>query len=197
MGGPAEVYIFLDDYVVDVKTTFQKFQDNLIYISTTPLLERFGRQGQKVYLKYKSFILPTRVVGRNENYILLEFPKISPEKPIGDRKSIRVPPLKEEKFKVTVGNQTKDLYDISEEGFAVYCNLDDIDNFKNKNALPFYFELPRVKEIIKGTANLVNIRDCGDKIICGFEMVDIPNVDSIKIRFYIYERIKEILEGKE
>ena len=197
MSGPAEVYIFLDDYVVDVKTTFQKFEDNLIYIGTTPLLERFGREGQRVYLKYKSFILPTRVVGRNKNYILLEFPKISPEKPIGDRKSIRVPPLKEEKFKVTVGNQTKDLYDISEEGFAVYCNLEDIDSFKNSTVLPFYFELPRVKEIIKGTANLVNIRDCGDKIICGFEMIDIPNVDSIKIRFYIYERIKEILEGKE
>ena len=197
MGGPAEVYIFMNDYVVDIKTNFKKFDGNLIHIETTPLLEKFGREGQRVYLKYKSFILPTRVVGRNENNILLEFPKISPEKPLGDRKSIRVPPLKEERFKVTLGNTTKDLYDISEEGFAVLCNLEDVDNFKDRTTLPFYFELPRVKEIIKGTANLVNIRDYGDKIICGFEMIDVTNADSIKIRFYIYERIKEILEGKE
>lgn len=197
MGGPAEIYIFPNDYVVDVKTTFKKFEGNLIYVEISPLLEKFGREGQRVYLKYKSFILPTRVVGRNENNLLLEFPKISPEKPLGDRKSIRVPPLKEENFKVTVGNLTKKLYDISEEGFAVYCSLEDVDNLKERKSLPFYFELPRVKEIIKGTANLVNIREQGDSIICGFEMVDITNADSIKIRFYIYERIKEILEGKE
>ena len=197
MGDPVEIYLFPNDYVVDVRTVFKKFDGNLIHIQSSPLLEKFGREGQKVYLKYKSFILPTRVVGRNENHLLLEFPKISPERPLGDRKSIRVQPLKEENFKVVIGNMTKNIYDISEEGFAVYCSLDDIDFFKDKKTFPFYFELPRVKEIIKGTANLVNIREHGENIICGFEMVDITNADSIKIRFYIYERIKEILEGKE
>ncbi len=196
MGGPAEIYIFPGDYVVDIRTAIKGFNDNLIYVESSPLLEKFGREGQKVYLKYSSFILPTRVVGRKNNYILLEFPKLSPEKPLGDRKSIRVQPLKEENFKVTVGNITKNLYDISEEGFAIYCSIEDVDSFKDSKTLPFYFELPRIKEIIKGTANLVNIRGNGEEIVCGFEMVDLPNADSVKIRFYIYERIKEILEGK-
>lgn len=197
MGGPAEVYIFQDDYVVDIKTSVEKFGGGIIYISSTPLLEKFGREGQRVYLKYKYFILPSRIVGRNDKHLLLEFPQISPEKPLGDRKSIRVPPLKEENFRVNINNTEKILYDISEEGFAIYCSLEDIENFRRKISFPFYFELPRIKEVIKGTAHLINIREQGNQIICGFEMVDITNPDTIKIRFYIYERIKEILEGKE
>lgn len=196
MSLPVEVYILFNDYVVTAKTDFKEFNGNFIYIESKPLLEKFGIEGQKVYLKFKTLILPTRVVGKNKKGILLEFPKISPEKPLGDRRSIRVPPLKEENFKVQIGNITRELFDISEEGFAIYCSLEDIDYFRNKPSLPFRFELPRIKEEIKGTASLVNIREYGDKVVCGFEMIDISNADSVKIRFYIYERIKEILEGK-
>jgi len=187
----------MNDLIVSSRTSLEEFDGEFIYVRVTPLLERFGKEGQKVYLKYKGLILPTKVAKKNQDSILLEFPKISQEKPIGDRRSVRVPPSKNEIFKVILGDTVKELYDISEEGFAVYCDLEDVDNFKDKTIVPFYFELPRVGEAIKGTANLVNIRDYGDKIICGFNMVSVTSADTVKIRFYIYQRIKEILEGEE
>jgi len=197
VGRLAEIYILMDELIVYAITSLEEFDGEYIYVQATPLLERFGKEGQKVYLKYKSFILPTKVVRKNEDNILLEFPKISQEKPVGDRRSVRVPPSKNEIFRVILGDKVKELYDISEEGFAIYCDLEDVDNFKDKTIVPFYFELPRVGEAIKGMANLANIRDYGDKIICGFNMVGITNADTVKIRFYIYQRIKEILEGEE
>lgn len=197
MGRLAKIYILMNDLIVSARTSLEEFDGEFIYVRVTPLLERFGKEGQKVYLKYNGFILPTKVVKKNEDSILLEFPKISQEKPIGDRRSVRVPPSKNEIFKVILGDKVKELYDISEEGFAIYCDLGDVDDFKEKTIVPFYFELPRVGEAIKGTANLANIRDYGDKIICGFNMVSVTSADTVKIRFYIYQRIKEILEGEE
>ena len=197
MGRLAEIYILMNELIVSARTSLKEFDGKYIYVQATPVLERFGKEGQKVYLKYKGLILPTKVAKKNEDSILLEFPKISQEKPVGDRRSARVTPSKKEIFRVILGDKVKELYDISEEGFAIYCDLEDVDDFKDKTIVPFYFELPRVGEAIKGTANLANIRDYGDKIICGFDMVSVTNADTVKIRFYIYQRIKEILEGEE
>lgn len=193
----AEIYILMNELVVSARTSLEGLDGEFMYVQATPLLEKFGKEGQKVYLKYKGLILPTKVVKKDEDSILLEFPKISPEKPIGDRRSVRVPPSKNEIFKVILGDKVKELYDISEEGFGIYCDLEDVDNFKEETIVPFYFKLPRVGETIKGMANIVNIRDYGDKIICGFNMVSVTTADTVKIRFYIYQRIKEILEGEE
>jgi len=193
----AEIYILMNELVVFARTSLKEFDGEFIYVQATPLLEKFGKKGQKVYLRYKGLILPTKVVKKNEDGILLEFPKISQEKPVGDRRSARVPPSKNEIFRVILGDKVKELYDISEEGFGIYCDLEDVNNFKEKTIVPFYFELPRVGEAINGMANLVNIRDYGDKIICGFNMVSVTNADTVKIRFYIFQRIKEILEGEE
>ncbi|NPB08231.1 MAG: PilZ domain-containing protein [Aquificae bacterium] len=198
MGPCVEIYLLNDDTVVYVKTDLEKFDGSAIHVKATPLLKKYGRVGDRVHFRYDSFVLPTRIIGVGEDYYLLEFPTLHPEKPVGERRSIRVRVPQRSPIKVNLEGIEKEMHDISETGFSVFCNLEELDEIANPSkTLEVSFTLPNIEEEIRGTARIANIREVErGKILCGYELF-LEDPDMVKVRFYIYERIKEILQGKE
>lgn len=158
-------------------------------------MKKFGVEGEKAYLKYSTFILHTRILGKTEDYIILDFPTLNPEKPLGDRKSVRVTPSSENPVKVIIDGKEKIVNDISEVGFSVICSIEEINDVIKGGFLNVDISLPTYEDLIKGQAQLVNIRETknGD-ILCGYELF-LKDEDTVKVRFYIYERVKEILKS--
>lgn len=147
-------------------------------------------------MKYSTFILHTKIISKSEDYIILDFPTLTSEKPLGDRKSVRVKPSPEKPVKIKINNVEKDVYDISEVGFSFKCSQEEIDRFlacaKSNSVV---IELPSEESKIKGEAKLINVRELENRdILCGYELF-LEDADMVKVRFYIYERVKEILKG--
>ena len=194
MENSAEIFFVKDSMVFYVKTSVNDFDGRNIYIKNTKLLNKYAHIGDKVHIKYMSFVLHSRVVGKNESSVILDFPALGSEKPLGDRKSVRVEISPEKPVKVFLDGKEKTVHDISETGFSLFCNPDEVEQYFNKE-IKISLEVPEVEEKIQGTAKLINMREFEDgKVLCGFEMF-IEDKDMVKIRFYIYHRIKEILEA--
>jgi len=193
-----EVFLVEKEILVYVQTKSIGIEEDSIKIKMTPLLKKFANVGDKVYLKHSTFMLPTKIKAKKENEIILEFPSLTPEKPLGDRRSVRVLNDPENPVKVKFNGMEKDVYDISEVGFSIKCDMDEIDQIlQNKEISEVEIFLPNLEEWIKGSARLVNVREFenGD-ILCGYELF-LDNADEVKVRFYIYERVKEILKGEK
>ncbi|AAC06969.1 hypothetical protein [Aquifex aeolicus] len=193
-----EVFLVEKEILVYIQTKSIGIEDNSIKLKMTPLLKKFANIGDKVYLKHSTFMLPTKIKAKKEDEVLLEFPSLTPEKPLGDRRNVRVLSDPENPVKVRFNEITKEVYDISEVGFSIKCGMEEIDEIlKNKEISEVEIYLPNLEEWIKGSARLVNVREFenGD-ILCGYELfLDTP--DEVKVRFYIYERVKEILKGEK
>jgi len=198
MSSHVEIYLLNDDTVIYVKTELEKFDGSKIYVKGTPLLRKYGKVGDKVHFRYDSFVLPTRIIGLGDDYYILEFPTLHPEKPVGERRSIRVRVPKKNPIRVKIDGYEKDMHDISETGFSVFCNIEELDHVADSSkSLEVSFILPNIEEEIHGTARIANIREIEQgKVLCGYELF-LEDADMVKVRFYIYERIKEILQGKE
>ncbi|NPA32245.1 MAG: hypothetical protein GXO04_01315 [Aquificae bacterium] len=198
MNSHAELFLFVrDDVVIYIITTLLGVvDDSRIKVKTTPLLRRFGLEGTRVYFKYSTFILPTKIVGKSDDFVLLDFPALSPEKPLGDRKSIRVKPSPRKPVYVSLNGKEKEVYDISEVGFSVKCSEDEIDTqVREEKTFSVVLKLPVEHTEIRGEAKLVNVRELkNDEVLCGYELY-VDDTDMVKIRFYIYERVKQILKG--
>lgn len=197
MSSRAEIFLFNNEVVLyTITEIIGLLDDDKIKVKATSLLKRFGVEGEKVFLKYSTFILPTKIIRKSEDYIILDFPTLTPEKPLGDRKSVRVKPSPEKPVKIKINNVEKDIYDISEVGFSLKCSQDEIERFSTRvKSNSVVIELPNEESKIQGKAKLINVRELenGD-ILCGYELF-LDDTDMVKIRFYIYERVKEILKG--
>ena len=194
MENSTEIFFVKDSMVFYVKTFINGFDGKNIYVKNTNLLNKYAHIGDKVHIKYMSFVLHSRIVGKTEDNIILDFPALGTEKPLGDRKSVRVEVSSKKPIKIYIDGKEKNVHDISETGFSLFCYPDEVENYFNKE-IKISLEVPDVEEEIQGTAKLINVREFENgKVLCGFEMF-IEDKDMVKIRFYIYHRIKEILEA--
>ncbi|RUM28843.1 MAG: hypothetical protein DSY32_03855 [Aquifex sp.] len=196
MGLRTEVFLVEKEILVYIQTESIGIENDSIKIKMTPLLKRFANIGDKVYLKHSTFMLPTKIKAKKEDEVVLEFPSLTPEKPLGDRRSVRVLSDPENPVKVRFNNVNKNVYDISEVGFSIKCTMEELDGIlKHKELSEVEIYLPNLEEWIKGSARLVNVRELenGD-ILCGYELF-LDSADEVKVRFYVYERVKKILKG--
>ncbi len=195
----AELFIFEDTYFFNAKVEIKKVEEERIYLSSSYLIHKFAVIGNKAYLRYTSFVLPVKILGKSEEELIVSFPVLNPEKPIGDRKSARVPPSNLHPVNLYLytseGRKSYKVEDISEGGFAIELeNLKEVDEFLNKE-VRFEIEFPKEGEEVKGNARLVNIIEKENgKAKLGFEML-IDDAQMTKVRFYVYSRIKEILKS--
>ncbi|NPB07277.1 MAG: hypothetical protein GXO03_06720 [Aquificae bacterium] len=198
MGSHVEIYLLEEDTVVYVKTQLEQFDGSLLQVKATPLLKKYGKVGERVHFKYDSFVLPTRIAGKSEEHFLLEFPVLHPERPVGERRSVRVKPSRRQPVTVKLAGKEKEVFDVSETGFSIFCSLDELDELADPSrTYEVSLRVPKLEEELEGTARVANVRELEDgKILCGYELF-LEDADMTKLRFYVYERIKEILKGRE
>ncbi|MEJ5338568.1 MAG: hypothetical protein ACK42C_03205 [Aquificaceae bacterium] len=174
-----------------------KYQEGKVYLNPTPLARRLILTGDVINLGYMNFVLPGRVVGKNENIIVNIF--YAGEGRLGDRSKPRVPVQKEHAFMVLlkIGGifRTFEPVDISEGGFSlVITDSSLVPEMMNKS---LDFKITGREELsgVSGTARLVGIveeRPYSSKL--AFE-VDIDDASSTKIRLYVINTIKRLLSG--
>ena len=85
-------------------------------------------------------------------------------------------------------------HDISEGGLSIEVeSKEQVEEFIEKREFEFRLETP-IKEApqVSGSMKLVNIMEMPDKFKLGFETF-MEDADMVKLRFYIYQRIKEML----
>ncbi len=194
-----EIYIVENEGVMFHTTTKKiDISDNKISVEATPLLKKLAIIGNKAYLSYKTFVLPVRIVGKSEEKVIFSLPTLNMEKPIGERRHARVLNSKRRPAKLFISFDDRELeyipHDISEGGVSIeLTNLADVDIFLKKKEFPFRLEIP-IQEApeVSGTIKLANILEMTNKIRLGFEAF-MEDADMVKLRFYIYHRIKEML----
>lgn len=192
----AEIFIFEDFFFFTTKVPIRRVEGDRIILSTTPLLNKFALLGKKVHIKYSTFALPVKVIGKSEKELIVTLPSLSPERPVGDRKSARVRPSHIHPVRLYLGKdrEEKEVEDISEGGFSILVrNPSEVDRYIGKE-MEVHIDFPVEVEEVKGTARLVNIQEFPDgRIKLGFELF-IDDADMVKVRFYVYSRIREILK---
>ncbi len=191
-----DVFVFEDALFFTTSVPLLRVEGDKLVLKSTPLLKKFAVLGEKVYLKYSTFVLPVRVVGKKEDELIVTLPSLSPERPVGDRKSARVKPSHVHPVKLYFkddGEEDKEVEDISEGGFSIIVsNLSEVDRYINRE-VRVHIDFPVEVEEIEGTARLVNIQEFPDgRIRLGFELF-VDDADTVKVRFYVYSRIREIL----
>ncbi len=192
----AEVFIFEDAFFFTTKVNIKRVEGDKVVLTITPLLKRFAVLGKRIYLKYRSFALPVKVVGKSEEDLIVTLPELNPERPVGDRKSARVKPshVHPVRLYMEVNGDRKEyqVEDISEGGFSIIVDPKDLDRFLGRE-VGVHIEFPVEVEEVRGSAKLVNVQELEDgRLKLGFEMI-IEDADTVKVRFYVYSRIKEIL----
>jgi hypothetical protein len=192
----AEVFIFEDTFFFTTKVGIKRVEGNKVVLTTTPLLKKFAVLGKRIYLKYSSFALPVKVVGKSEEELIVTLPELNPERPVGDRKSARVKPshMHPVRLYLEVDGERREfpVEDISEGGFSIVVDSSELEKFLGRE-VGVHIEFPVEVEEVKGTAKLVNVQELEEgKVKIGFEMF-IEDADTVKVRFYVYSRIREIL----
>ncbi len=197
----AEIFLFEDNFFITSSVSIRRVDEDKIVFGITPLLNKHAMLGKKIYIKYATFVLPTKVIGKTQGELILSMPMLNPEKPVGDRKSARVYPSDAHPVKVYIsleGEKEKEyeLSDISEGGFAIKIeNPAEAERFIGKE-VKVRLDFPVEGEEVTGKAKLVNIQEFeGKGANVGFELL-IEDADAVKVRFYVYSRIKEILKRK-
>ncbi len=174
-----------------------KYQEGKVYLSATPLARRLILTGDVINPGYMCFVLPGRVVGKNEQIIVDIF--YAGEKRFGDRSKPRVPVQKDRTFVVLL--KIDGIFraftplDISEGGFSL--GLTDTSIVPGMLDRSFDFKIAGREELagVFGTARLVGIMEenqYSSKL--SFE-IDVDDVNSTKIRLYVINTIKELLGG--
>ncbi|MDQ7038129.1 MAG: PilZ domain-containing protein [Aquificota bacterium] len=192
----AEVFIFEDTFFFTTRVFIKRVEGDRVALTVTPLLRKFAVLGKRIYLKYRSFALPVKVVGKSGDEIMVTLPELNPEKPVGDRRSARVRPshIHPVRLYIEVNGEKREfpVEDISEGGFSITAESSYLDKFIGRE-VGVHIEFPVEVEEVKGTARLVNVQELENgKVKMGFEMF-IEDADTVKVRFYVYSRIKEIL----
>lgn len=194
-----EIFLFEDTFFLNTQVPLKKVEGDRVVTGTTQLFKKFAVLGKKVYIKYSTFVLPAKIAGKADNEIILTLPSLSPEKPVGDRKSARVKPSHIHPVKLYIKEEGREVEheveDISEGGFSIIVGSHlEVDRFLGKE-VSVHIDFPVEAEEVKGKARLVNIQELPDgRVKLGFELL-VDDADMVKIRFYVYSRIKEILRG--
>ncbi|NPA42317.1 MAG: PilZ domain-containing protein [Aquificae bacterium] len=194
----ADIFLFEDSFFFTTKVAIKRVEENRIVLSLTPLLRKFAVLGKKAHIKYATFALPVKVVGKNDEELIVSLPTLNPEKPVGDRRSARVVPSHVHPVKIYLspdGQEEKEYeaMDISEGGFSVRStNPAELEAFLDKE-VKVHIDFPVEGEEVFGKAHLVNVQELEDgSVKLGFELIA-EDADTVKVRFYVYSRIKEML----
>ncbi|WP_457601434.1 PilZ domain-containing protein [Hydrogenivirga sp.] len=196
----AEIFIFEDSFFFNTKVRIKRVEGDRIALTSTRLLRKFAVLGKKAHLKYATFALPVKIVGKNEEEIIVTAPSLNPERPVGDRRSARVPPshIHPVKLSLALDNEEKEYEpeDISEGGFSIVVeDPAEVDRFLDRD-VKVHITFPVEAEEVMGNAKLVNVQELEDeRIKLGFELF-IDDADTVKVRFYVYSRIREILRQR-
>ncbi len=194
-----EIYIVENEGIMFHTATGKvSFEEDRITVKSTRLLNKFAIIGNKAYLSYKTFVLPVRVVGKSEDRVIFSLPNLNVERPIGERKHARVLNSKKKPVKLFLslpdGEREFIPHDVSEGGLSVEVeDTSEVDSFLKGKEFPFRLEMP-IQETpeVAGTLKLTNILEMQDRVRLGFELF-MEDADMVKLRFYIYNRIKEML----
>ncbi len=194
----ADIFLFDDSFLFTTRVIIKRVEENKIVLSSTPLLRKFAVLGRRLYIKYATFALPVKVVGKNDEELIVSLPTLNPEKPVGDRRSARVVPSHVHPVKIYLspdGQEEKEYeaMDISEGGFSVRStNPAELEAFLDKE-VKVHIDFPVEGEEVFGKAHLVNVQELEDgSVKLGFELIA-EDADTVKVRFYVYSRIKEML----
>ena len=197
----AEVFIFEDTFFYTTRVKIVRVEEDRLVLTTTNLLNRFAVLGKRAHLKYSTFALPVKIVGKSDKELIVTLPSLNPEKPVGDRRSARVEPSHVHPVKLFLsveGEEEKEqeVDDISEGGFSIIVSsMEEVDRFLNRE-VKAHIDFPVEGEEVIGSARLVNIQELEEgRIKLGFELL-IDDADTVKVRFYVYSRIKEILKQR-
>ncbi len=194
-----DLYIYVEGkkFLYHAKAYRKKVEDDKLFLETTQNFIRYALIGKTVYIGYKTFILPVRIIGKTEKEVIFSLPDLKPKESIGDRETIRALTSEEHpvEINISIGEHTYfyNLHDISEGGFAILIKDESIIDEIASKQISFKMNFPVERIKVEGTAYLVNVVERTDgKYKLGFEM-DIEDSDRVKIRFYIYSRIREML----
>ncbi len=194
----AEVFVFEDSFFFTTRVRIKRVEGDRIVLSTTELLKRFVVIGRRIHIKYGTFALPVKVVGKSEEDLIVTLPSLNPERPVGDRRSARVKPSHVHPVRLFISFDSEEereyeVEDISEGGFSIVVSDPSlIDAFLDRE-VKIHIDFPVEVEELRGSARLVNVQELGNgRLKLGFEMF-IDDADTVKVRFYVYSRIKEML----
>lgn len=174
-----------------------RYQEGKLYLSITPLARRFILTGDLINIGYAKFVLPARVVGKNDHLIVNIF--YAGEGKLGDRSKPRVPVQKERHFlvllKIDSVFRAFEPIDISEGGFSLALwEASLVPVMLNRN---LDFRITGRDELsgVHGTARLVGIlEEEPGRLRLAFE-IDVDDAGSTKIRLYVVNTIKKLLGG--
>ncbi len=196
----AEVFVFEDSFFFTTRVRIKRVEGDKIVLSTTELLKKFVVLGKRIHLKFRTFALPVKVIGKSEEDLIVTLPSLNPEKPVGDRRSARVNPSHVHPVRLFIsldGEEEKEyeVEDISEGGFSVIVNDPSLIDVFMDREVKVHIDFPVEVEEVRGTARMVNVQELGEgRLKLGFEMF-LDDADMVKVRFYVYSRIKEMLRG--
>ncbi len=198
MADLVEVYKILDGGVLfHTKLEKLKYQEGKLYLNTTNLARRFILTGDMINVGYIKFLLPGRVVGKNDHIIVNLF--YAGEGRLGDRSKPRVPVQREYGFMVLI--KIDGIFraftpaDISEVGFSVW--ISDPSIVPEMLAKELEFKITGREDLsgISGTARLVGIvEDSPHSSRLAFE-IHVDDTSSTKIRLYVVNTIERLLSN--
>ncbi len=174
-----------------------RYQEGKLYLGTTSLARRLILTGDVINLGYMNFVLPGRVVGKNEHIIVDLF--YAGEGRLGDRSKPRVPVQRDQAFvvllKVNGVFRAFAPIDISEGGFSIaVTDVSIVPDMLNRS---LDFKITGREELsgVSGSAKLVGIMEESTYTLkLAFE-IDVDDVNSTKIRLYVINTIKRLLSG--
>lgn len=173
------------------------YKEGKLSIAVSTLAKRFIFPGDVISIVYKEILLPVRVVGKGEKFILDVL--YSGEGRLGDRKKPRVPVRGESSFlaliKIGQVYRTFEPYNISETGLSVYCNEPELISELVGKVVDFKLMGRGELAGIQGKLRLVNIfEETSLRARLAFEM-EIEDVDATKIRLYVANAIRSLFES--
>jgi len=195
-----DLYIYVEGkkFLYHAKAKKKKVEDEKLFLETSPNFVKYALIGKTVYLGYKTFILPVRIIGKAEREIIFSLPDLKPKESIGDRETVRALTSEDHPVEITllIGDHPYfyNAHDVSEGGFAIIVKDENIIDELAGKQVSFRMSLPVERVKVEGTAYVVNVVERPDgRYKIGFEM-DVEDSDRVKIRFYIYSRVREMLE---
>lgn len=171
-----------------------KYEDGKLYLSMTPLVRRFVLLGDIVNIGYAGFVLPARVVGKNESLIVNPF--YAGEGKLGDRTKPRAPVLEEYRFTVLIKMdgvlRAFEPFDVSEAGFSIISADPYIPAELIGKVVEFKFAGREELSGIFGKARLVGVlEDNPHTTRLAFE-VEIDDASATQIRLYVIKVIQKL-----
>lgn len=170
-----------------------KYEEGKLFLTITPLSQRFLLLGDSVKVGYISMLLPGKVVGKGENLIINLF--YSGEGKWGDRSKPRVPVQKDLNFTVLI--KIDGIYrafepmDISEVGLSLITFDDSVLPMMIGKSLEFKITGREELSGVSGTLRLVGIMEDKNVIKLSCEM-DLDDADTTKVRLYVIKTIEKL-----